>query len=46
MIQTSSLILTVYQRTQDIAISEVRECLQGNHTRSIFLDLLVVFCEL
>ena len=37
---------TVYQRTPDIAISEVSECLQGHHTRSVFLDLLFVFYEL
>ena len=40
------LIVTVYQRTPDIAISEVKECLQGQRTRSVFLDLLFVFCEL
>ena len=30
----------------DIAISEVSECLQGHHTRSVFLDVLFVFCQL
>ena len=39
-------INTVYQRTPDIAISEVKECLQGLRTRSVFLDLLFVFCDL
>ena len=39
-------IITVYQRTPDIAISEVSECLQGHHTRSVFLDLSFVFYEL
>ena len=39
-------IVTVYQRTPDIAISEVSECLQEHHTRSVFLDLLFVFYEL
>ena len=39
-------IHTVYQRTPDIAISEVKECLQGQRTRSVFLDLLFVFCDL
>ena len=37
---------TVYQRTPDIAISEVSECLQGHNTRSVFLDLLFIFYEL
>ena len=40
------LKITVYQRTPDIAISEVKECLQGQRTRSVFLDLLFVFCDL
>ena len=29
---------TVCQRTRDIAISEACVCLQGSHTRSVFLD--------
>ena len=37
---------TVYQRTLDIAISEVNECLQGQRTRSVFLCLSFVFCDL
>ena len=41
-----STCITVYQRTPDIAISEVSECLQGHHTRSVFLDLLFVLYEL
>ena len=38
-------VFTVYQRTPDIAISEVKECLQWQRTRSVFLDLLFVFCD-
>ena len=37
-----STIVTVYQRTPDIAINDVSECLQGHHTRLVFLDLLIV----
>ena len=44
-IENTNDINTVYQRTPDIAISEVSECLQGHHTRSVFLDLLFVFYE-
>ena len=40
------ITFTVYQRTPDIAISEVKECLLGQRTRSVFLDLLFVFCDL
>ena len=37
---------TVYQRTPDIAISEVGKCLEGNHTRSAFIQISLAFCEL
>ena len=39
-------ILTIYQHTPDIVISEVSECLQGHSIRSVFLDLIFMFCEL
>ena len=39
-------MITVYQRTPDIAISEVSECLEGNHTRSVFFQFSLAFCEL
>ena len=38
--------ITVYQRTPDIAISEASECWEGNHTRSVFLQVSLAFCEL
>ena len=44
--EMTSANVTVYQRTPDIAISEVKECLRGQRTRSVFLDLLFVFCDL
>ena len=37
---------TVYQRTPDIAISEVSECWEGNHTRSVFIQFSLAFYEL
>ena len=38
-------IVTVYQRTPDIAISEACVFLQGSHTRSVFLDVFLELCE-
>ena len=37
------IIFTVYQRTPDVVISGVSECLQGHPTWSVFLDLLLIF---
>ena len=34
-----------YQCTPDIAISEACIFLQGSHTRSVFLDFFLEFCE-
>ena len=34
---------TVYQRTPDIAISEVGEWCEGNHTRSVFVQFSLAF---
>ena len=38
--------ITVYQRTPDIAISEVSECWEGNHTQSVFIQFSLAFYEL
>ena len=38
-------VLTVYQRTPNIAISEVWEILHGHDTGSVFLEFSLVFCE-
>ena len=44
--EIETCLSTVYQRTPDIAISEVKECLQWQRTQSVFLDILFVFCDL
>ena len=37
------ILNTVYQRIPDIAISEVGECCEGNHTRSVFVQFSLAF---
>lgn len=39
-LQENKKVLNIYQQTRDIGISKAWECLQGNHTLSISLNLL------
>ena len=39
------IVITVYQCTLNIAISEAYLCLQGSLTWSVFLDFFLEFCE-